>query len=58
MFYHAVLFHFFVFFPAVVIDRDQSKNEGVENSTFKVGDVEEHYEYLERYDTGDLYTLR
>lgn len=50
-------FHSFVIF-AVVIDRDQSANEGVENSTVKVDDKFEHYEYLERYDTGDRYTIR
>jgi len=43
---------------AVIIDRDQSANEGVENATFKVGDVMEHYEDLDRYDTGDRYTVR
>lgn len=31
---------------------------GVENSTFKVQDLVEHYETLERYDTGNKYTIR
>lgn len=43
---------------AVVIDRSQSTNEGVENSTMKVDDKLEHYEYLERFDTGDRYIVR
>lgn len=44
--------------PAVVIDRAQALNQGVENSTLKVEDKFEHYEYLERYDTGDRYVVR
>lgn len=30
----------------------------VENATYKVGDVMEHYEDLDRYDMGDRYTVR
>ena len=43
---------------AVIIDRDQSANEGVENATYKVGNVVEHYEDLDRYDMGERYTVR
>ena len=43
---------------AVIIDRDQSKNMGVENATYQVGPFSEHYEFLELYNTGDRYTIR
>ena len=49
---------FIMTFLLVVIDRDQGKNMGVENSTFKVADRNEHYERLERYDKGVVYTVR
>ena len=42
----------------VVIDRDQDKNEGVENATYKVGEAVEHYEFLELYSRGVRYTIR
>ena len=49
---------FIMAFLLVVFDRDQGKNMGVENSTFKVAGIDEHYEKLERYDKGVVYTVR
>ena len=43
---------------AVVNDRDQGKNEAVENATYKVGDNLEHYELLELYSMKKRYTIR
>ena len=42
----------------VILDRDESKNMGVENATYKVGDLTEHYELLQLYNTGEQYTVR
>jgi hypothetical protein len=46
------------FFGEFVNDRDQGKNEAVENATYKVGDNLEHYELLELYSLGKRYTIR
>ena len=42
----------------VVIDRDQSTKMGVENATYKVDNLTERYERLERYDMGEIFTIR
>ena len=43
---------------AVVNDRDQGKDEAVENATYIVEGNPEHYKLLELYSLGKRYTIR
>ena len=42
----------------VILDRDETKNMGVENGTYKSGDLTRHYEKLDLYNSGLQYIVR
>ena len=44
--------------PVVVLDQDHVKNMGVENVSYVVGSVMEHYEKLQRYDMKEDFIVR